>query len=174
MEGPILTPRLRMRPFHAGDAERGFALWADESVGRYTGGAHATLEQSRALIEHHLRHQREHGFSLWAVEPREGDPSLLGEVGLQLLEGAGPDVEIGWAFAPAARGLGYATEAAGAWLEAAFGPLGLQRVIAVIRPENAASHLVAERLGMHRAGRRVAYGAEHDVYAVTAERRGGA
>ena len=169
MEGPILTDRLRMRPFTADDVDAGFALWTDADVGRFTGGAHRTPEQSRALIAAHLRNQLEHGFSMWAVEDRETG-RLLGEVGLQPLEGTGPEIEIGWAFAPAAWGQGYATEAARAWLDLAFTELGLEEVIAVIRPENAASHRVAERLGMEPAGRRHAYGAEHDVYRLRSNR----
>jgi len=176
VDEPILTRRLRMRPFERDDVERGFALWSDPEVGRFTGGAHATVEQSRVLIDHHLAHQRRHGYSLWAVEER-GDPALIGEVGLQLIEGRGPDVEIGWAFGPSAWGHGYATEAASAWIDAAFGELGIDRLVAVIRPENAASHRVAQRLGMQPAGRRVAYGTEHDVYELSrasAARRVGA
>ena len=163
---PIVTTRLRMRPFESDDAWAGFALWAEPEVGRFTGGAHATIAESRALIEKNRAHGERHGFALWAVEERETG-ALVGEAGLQLLEGSGPEVEIGWAFAPSAWGRGYATEAANAFLDVAFGGLGLDRVIAVIREENAASHRVAERLGMRPAGRRRVYGADHDVYEIT-------
>ena len=163
MDEPFTTERLRLRPFRPEDVDAGFALWSDPEVGRFTGGAHVTHEQSRALIASHLRNQLRHGFSLWAVEDRETG-RLLGESGLQPLEGTGPEIEIGWAFAPGAWGNGYATEAAQAWLEHAFGTFDLDQVIAVIRPENLASHRVARRLGMRPAGRRRVYGAEHDIY----------
>jgi RimJ/RimL family protein N-acetyltransferase len=163
MDEPFLTERLRIRPFNTGDGEAGFALWSDPDVGRFTGGAHTTREQTRALLAAHARNQLKYGFSLWAVETRD-TAILVGEAGLQPLEGTGPEIEIGWAFAPSAWGRGYATEAAGAWVERAFGELGLDELIAVIRPENEASHKVARRLDMEPAGRRHVYGAEHDVY----------
>ena len=163
MDEPFVTERLRVRPFTPDDVEVGFALWSDPDVGRFTGGAHVTQEQSRALIASHLRNQLRHGFSLWAVEDRETG-RLLGEVGLQPLEGTGPEIEIGWAFAPAAWGQGYATEAARAWIEHAFTTFDLDEIIAVIQPENLPSHQVARRLGMRPAGRRTVYGAAHDVY----------
>jgi RimJ/RimL family protein N-acetyltransferase len=165
MDEPFETERLRFRPFTPDDVDAGYALWSDPDVGRYTGGPHVSHEQTRALIAAHARNQDRHGFSVWAVEDRETG-ELIGEVGLQPLEGSGPEIEIGWAFAPGAWGHGYATEAAQAWLDLAFGTLGLDEVIAVIRPENEASHRVARRLGMEPAGRRRAYGAEHDVYRI--------
>jgi RimJ/RimL family protein N-acetyltransferase len=41
---------------------------------------------------------------------------------------------------------------AAAALRAAFGPLGLRRVISLARPENAASLAVMRKLGMRREG----------------------
>ena len=55
-------------------------------------------------------------------------------------------------------GQGLATEAATAVVESALGPLGLSRVIAVVKPANAASRKVLERAGLRAAGRRGAYG----------------
>ena len=162
----MLTERLLMRPFTLDDVDAGFALWSDPEVARFIGGAHPSPDRTRALIERHVEHQAAHGFSYWAVEERDTG-RLVGEVGLQHLEYTGEDVEIGWTIARDEWGSGYATEAARAWLDAAFGPLGLDEVIAVVRPENAPSHRVAERLGMRRGGRRHAYGAELDLYALS-------
>jgi [ribosomal protein S5]-alanine N-acetyltransferase len=162
-----MTARLHMRPFRLGDVEAGFALWSDPQVGRFTGGAHRSREQSRALVVAHLDHQRRAGFSLWAVEERDGG-ALVGEAGLQLLEMRGPEIEIGWSVAPSRWGRGYATEAARAWLDVGLGELGLDRIVATILPENAPSHAVAARLGMRYAERRHVHGAEHMVYAISA------
>ena len=152
-----------MRPFADGDAEAVLAVFSDPEVGHFTGGAHTTIEDSERLVEANREHQERHGFSMWAVEER-ATGVLVGEVGLQLLERRGPDVEIGWSLGREAWGRGYATEAAGAWLDAAFATLGLDEVIAVVRPENAASHRVAQRLGLRRAGTRHAYGRDLDLY----------
>jgi len=167
MERPILTERLRLRPFETGDAQALFALFRRPEVGRYTGGAHASVADSRRLIETHHRHQAAHGFALWAIEERDGG-RLVGEAGLQLLEQRGPEVEIGWVLDPDVWGRGYATEAARRWLEVGFADLALDRVIATILPANAASQAVASRLGMALDGRRHVHDAEHLIYVASA------
>ena len=167
MEQPILTPRLRLRPFAARDAEALFALFHRHEVGRYTGGPHASVGDSRRLIQTHQRHQAAHGFALWAIEEREGG-RLVGEAGLQMLEQRGPEVEIGWVLDPAVWGRGYATEAAAQWLATGFGALGLDRILATILPGNAASQAVAARLGMVLEERRHVHDAEHLIYVATA------
>lgn len=165
MQPPLDTARLRMRPFLPEDAERMFPMFALDEVGRYTGGTHASVDDTRALIAKATEHQEAHGFSLWVVEERETG-ELVGEVGLQLLEHRGPEVEIGWSLHPSRWGRGYAYEAASAWLDVAFGELGLDEVLATIIPENDASARLAERLGMERIGERYVHRATHDVYAL--------
>jgi RimJ/RimL family protein N-acetyltransferase len=165
MDAPLDTARLRMRPFVPDDAERAFPMFALDEVGRYTGGTHASVDDTRALIAKAAEHQEAHGFSLWAVEER-ATGELVGEVGLQLLEHRGPEVEIGWSLHPSHWGRGYAHEAAAAWLDVAFGELGLDEVLATIIPENDASRRLAERLGMALTGERYVHRATHLVYAL--------
>jgi [ribosomal protein S5]-alanine N-acetyltransferase len=52
-------------------------------------------------------------------------------------------------------------------LDYALGPLALPEVLALVRPANAASINVLEKIGMERVGTRNAYGAQHLVYAAT-------
>ncbi len=66
------------------------------------------------------------------------------------------DVEIGWHLHPDAWGHGYATEAAGAVLDDAFGR-GLGKVLAVTSPDNHASQAVCRRLGMTHLGSTARY-----------------
>jgi [ribosomal protein S5]-alanine N-acetyltransferase len=167
MDEPILTARLRMRPWESDDAEALFAVFEPPEVRRWIGIA--DLEKTRETIAAHRAHQAEHGFSQWAVEER-ATGELVGEHGLQLLEMKGPETEIGWVLAPHVWGRGYATEAGRAWLDIAFTTLGLDEVIATIRPENLASANVAGRLGMKREERRHVYEAEHDIYVARAVR----
>lgn len=94
--------------------------------------------------------------------------------GLHHLEALPDDVEIAWRLAREHWGHGYATEAATAWLEHAFGTLRLPRVISVADRDNERSIAVMRRLGMgfsheteiEEEGERF----EVAVYAVTAER----
>jgi ribosomal-protein-alanine N-acetyltransferase len=57
-------------------------------------------------------------------------------------------VEIGWRLARAYWGKGYATEAAKAALDFAFGPGGLEEIVAFVAPGNRASRAVMERIGL--------------------------
>ena len=61
-------------------------------------------------------------------------------------------------------------EAARACLDAAFGPLGFDAVIALVVPDNERSLHVVSRLGMVPDGRRHAYGREHLVFRQNATR----
>lgn len=160
---PFATPRLRLRRFEPADAEAVFAIFSDPDVGRWVGGAHDTIDRSRDLIDLDRQHEERHGFALWAVE-REG--VVIGEAGVQLLERAGPEVEIGWAIGRRWWGHGYATEAAAAWLDAARTGLGLDEVIATVLPGNAASRRVAQKIGMQFAGHRHVHDAEHEIWAI--------
>ncbi len=60
-------------------------------------------------------------------------------------------VEVGWRLDPVAWGNGYATEAATAALDEAFGTLGLREIISVPQSDNPASVRVAQRLQMRHA-----------------------
>lgn len=73
----------------------------------------------------------------------------MGVCGLFPIEWIGPDVEVAYHFAREVWNRGYATEAAGAWVEAAFRELRLERVLALAYPENRASTRVMEKIGMH-------------------------
>ena len=63
-----------------------------------------------------------------------------------------PAVEIGWRLARSAWGHGWATEAATAVLQHAFGPLGLSEVVSFTAATNTRSEAVMPRLGMQRVG----------------------
>ena len=166
MDAPLTTPRLRMRPFTEDDVDALHAVFSHPDVTAWIGVP--TREQAAETIAEHVAHQAAHGFGQWAAEDR-ATGALVGEVGIQLLEG-GPDVEIGWVIARDRWGEGLATEAALPWLEVAWDELGLDEVLAVIRPENAASRRVAEKLGMREAGTRHAYGREMALYALSRPR----
>jgi ribosomal-protein-alanine N-acetyltransferase len=92
-----------------------------------------------------LGHWDLRGYGVWAVEDAVTG-ELIGRAGLFHPEGW-PDAELNWIIKPSMRGRGLATEAARAVLNFAFDELGLDRVISLVRPENAASGQVAAKLG---------------------------
>ena len=150
---PLETPRLTIRSFTVRDApalhERVFG--DDEAMRFIPRGASPSVERTRASIERFMRHEREHGFGLWAVELKETG-ELIGDCGLFLVQGLGPEVEVAYHFGPPWWGQGYATEAASACLRFGFRECALGEIIAICFPEHVASRRVMEKCGMTFVG----------------------
>jgi RimJ/RimL family protein N-acetyltransferase len=128
---------------------------------RHVGQGHAVdLAGAAAMVAEYAEHQRRHGFSFWAVVERASG-ELIGDAGLYRMGG---EVELGYTLGRAWWGRGYATEAARACLEIAFGELGLPSLIAVVDPANPASTRVLEKLGFHEGAPRIAYGRPHRTF----------
>ena len=159
---PIETERLRLRSLSEADAEGMHAIYGDPETMRFVGRSGrptADLPATAGVLAHFQRHEELHGFSLWAVDELAGDP-LVGVAGLAWVEGHGPDVEAAYLLRRDHWGRGYATEALRAVLEAGHEKLGLDRIIALSYPENAASLRVMAKAGMRNDGRTRAYGRE--------------
>ena len=75
------------------------------------------------------------------------DTTVLGDLAVHL-SGDGRRAEIGYTLAHDAWGQGYAVEAAGALVEHLFDVLGVTRVEGKLHPDNTASAMVLERLGL--------------------------
>jgi ribosomal-protein-alanine N-acetyltransferase len=164
----IMTHRLRLRPLTLGDLDALAGVYTHPLVARWIG--HHTREVVEGEIRRHMSYQAERGYSFWAVEDRASG-RFLGDCGLEPLEHRGPEIELGYDLHPDAWGRGIGTEAARAAVDAAFGPLGMERLIAVVRPEHVASQRVLEKTGFTRDGERIAYGIPMLLY--RAERRVG-
>jgi RimJ/RimL family protein N-acetyltransferase len=82
----------------------------------------------------------------------------------------GPEVEIGYYLGRRAWGRGLATELARALVDRAFNELELDRLVAVVRPENEASKRVLAKAGLNPEGVARHYGADVEVWALDASR----
>lgn len=141
------TSRLLLRHFTMDDLESLTAMHSDPEVSRFLGGV-KTPEQTRQRLLEWLDDYQRYGFSKWAVIVRTTG-ELVGRCGLSLEQIDGiSEWELGWTFARAHWGNGYATEAAKAAMEHSFNVLGHKRLISLIRPGNDSSVRVAERIGM--------------------------
>jgi len=142
----IATERLLLRVHRLDDVPQIHAvLYGDARVRHWTGGP-STLAETYAIVERYIAAHERHGYSYRSVVARASG-ELVGEAGLKPLDDVGPELEIGYAFAEAHWGRGYATEAAGALLDEAFGTLGRGRVFATVREGNTASRHVLDKLG---------------------------
>lgn len=157
---PILTARLQMRPLTLDDLDALAEIYQHPLVARWI-GPHTRQDVAREIAEH-IENQASLGWSFWAVEDRDSG-LLIGDCGLQPLEHRGPEVEIGYDFHPSAWGRGLATEAACEVIRQAFA-LGLEHVVAVVKPDNLASQRVLEKAGLQPAGEREVYGEQMLLY----------
>ncbi len=143
----IETERLIIRPFKLEDVESAYQLNLDPEVSRYTsdGGVVAKAEIERRIVEDVLGDYQKHGFGRLAVELK-GEGKFIGFTGLKYLEDLG-EVDLGYRFMRPYWGRGIATESGSACLELGFNILGLDRIIAMVIPENVGSIRVLDKLG---------------------------
>jgi RimJ/RimL family protein N-acetyltransferase len=165
------TPRLRLRPLASSDETDLVALDSDPEVMRYVGSPAGvkspaeTLERARLRIRETQRGDYE-PLGFWRIEGRS-DGAFHG-VGALIQMSTGDDVEVAYRLTRDAWGQGIATEAAGALVAHALGPLGLPRVVAVTYPANQASQRVLDKLGFERRGIREYKGVQATYHVLTA------
>lgn len=144
----IETQRLLLRPMISGDIDELLLIFSDPRVMASFDDLLFDRSMMEAWVRRNLNHQEKHGYGLFSVV-LHGEGVLIGDCGLEHMEVEGtPEVELGFDFRSDYWGRGYATEAATAVRDLAFGPLGLSRLISLIRPSNLASCRVAEKIGM--------------------------
>jgi RimJ/RimL family protein N-acetyltransferase len=141
----LVTERLRLRPFAPEDFEAHAVICADPEVMRFIRAGALSRNDAWWQLARYLGHWQLRGYGLWAVEDR-ATGRLVGHLGFLEPEG-GHGFEMGWALAREVWGKGYAYEGTRAALDWAFTELGRDRVACLIRPENARSIRLAERLG---------------------------
>jgi RimJ/RimL family protein N-acetyltransferase len=158
----LTTERLILRQLTLDDAEFIHALTNDPDWIRYIGdrGIHTNDDARAYITKGPVASYAEFGYGLYAVE-RKGDPAPVGICGLisrPWLDAA----DIGFAFLPGFRGLGYAHEAATATVDQAKA-LGMTRLVAIVSEDNAASVRLVGKLGMSFE-RKIAYpGTDEEV-----------
>ena len=153
------TDRCLVRNWRAGDAERVFDIYRRWEVSKWLGAepkAMESLDAARRLVERWGELNRtETDTGRWAVE-RKDTGAVAGTVILLPLPEGNGEFEVGWHFHPDAWGQGLATEAARGAITWGFAR-GLDEILAVVRPDNAASIAVCHRLGMTPLGRTTRY-----------------
>lgn len=150
----LRTARLLLRPYRITDDADWRRIEDDEGVRR---GLDWPLRTERQAHEHLLARTAHTVLAApgdLLVLAVEHDGRVIGDVSLHLRTVA-PETrlaEIGWLQLTAEGGHGYATEAARAMLDLAFGELGACLVTAVIEQSNTSSARLAQRLGFRLAG----------------------
>ena len=154
-EGWALRDRYRPMSFHI-ETERlclrlrgpEDAAWNLELLGEHEGGTALAIGDVRRRLAEQKAQAHESGFGFLAIGRRaEGD--LIGYCGLLVGRGSVGEPEIAYELLRRAHGHGYATEAARAVMDAAFAT-GRRRLWATVRPWNAPSFRVLDKIGFRR------------------------
>lgn len=156
---PPPSQRLRYRDWTVHDAELAIDLYRQPLTLHWLmperGGAPPPREEVIERLHARIEQQRRLGFTFGVVEERDTG-AFVGAAGLALLARKGPEIEVGYHIHDAFAGRGYATEAARAYIEWGFAPkpdgLGLDRIVAIVRPDHAASRRVLEKCGLRECG----------------------
>jgi RimJ/RimL family protein N-acetyltransferase len=151
MRDVLHTPRLILRPLRADDAGP-ISFWAARrEVAEMTSLPHPYPPgAAEAFIERALTGRLKE--QVWAIDGSPtGAPGFLGVVGLKGADGD-PRRTLGYWLGPAVWGAGYATEAAGAVVDAAFSQTTAEAVGSRVYVDNAASRRVLEKLGFAAVG----------------------
>ena len=161
----ILTERLNLRSFHETDILPMQRILNGKDVLRYFPKTDPlSRERVERMISNLLKHWKEHGFGLWAVEKRSTG-ELLGRCGLQIIPDTG-EREVDFIFGRAYWGQGFATEAGLASLHYGFEVVQLDEIVGIVHVENIASMRVLEKIGMQRTRREQYFGIDCFRYAI--------
>ena len=165
------TERLRFRPLEPGDFEDLYALYRDPDVMRYIPGDPRDRQETQAALDRHLADHQRFGYGLCAAIDKS-DGKMVGRCGLIPWKDEGPwQAELAWLFVPAVWGRGLGTEFGRVMLIQAWGPLGLDHLVARSFLANAASVNIMRQLGMHLA-RTLPNEVYYEVRRVSASRAG--
>ena len=152
----IETVRLGLRRLEESDSEALSSFLGDPEVMYAWEHGFSESEVREWIIKNKKRYDRD-GFSYFAATCKETG-RLIGAIG-PLME----DIDGAWvpgvAYIIAKKywGQGYATEGAAACIRYLFTQFGAEKVIASIRPDNAASLRVAGKLGMIVEGQHIKF-----------------
>ncbi|MBR6029520.1 MAG: GNAT family N-acetyltransferase [Clostridia bacterium] len=162
MEYLLETARLRARAFRPGDAARLYAIHLEDNVRQWIPNeSYADLAEAEDAVRFFADcvNAGRLPFVL-AVETREGE--LIGDTGVNEVDGQPGEVEIGYVISGRFSGQGLATELVGAMTVFAAARFGVSALYGRVMRGNSASERVLQKNGYALAWEET--GAEDDPY----------
>ena len=165
MSFQLYTSRLRVREYTHSDVAFATTLLADPTVRPFLSGAEK-IQSPEQWLNAMIAGYRQLGQGFWLVE-RTSDRQPLGQVGLiwQDVDGQ-PEPELEFMLHIPFRHHGFATEAAAAVRDFAFGELRLPYLITMVPLNDHSTQGVARRLGMSPTRQTLFRNLPHRVYQV--------
>ena len=142
----IETNRLILREFKTDDFKDVYEFGANKEVQKYTGDELIqSYDAAKEIIRNVLFNDyKNYGYGRWATIYKP-DNKLIGFAGLKYLPEI-DETDIGYRFLPEYWGKGIATETSKEIIKYGFENLNLERIVAIVMPENTASYRVLEKL----------------------------
>jgi ribosomal-protein-alanine N-acetyltransferase len=149
---PLETDRLYLRSLTLADLEFVFQHFSDPTVTQYMLDEPPLTElaQAQELIEFY-QDPLGKPYNRWGLERKE-DGHLIGTCGYHNWRPRYFRAEIGYDLNPASWGQGYMTEALRTVLQHGFERIGLNRIEALVYPENVRSLRLLQKLGFQSEG----------------------
>jgi len=154
----VETDRLILRAPVMEDIEPLLAFWSDPDTMQYITKDDSgwTREMVEERVKRAIGYCQDHGMTFWTVVLKETG-EVIGQGGIVPIKFNGDEIELGYRFGKEHWGKGYASEVAAASVKHAFEEHGLDRLVAMINPDNTVSRKVLEKVGFVEIG-------ESDLY----------
>jgi ribosomal-protein-alanine N-acetyltransferase len=153
----IETQNLLLRRIHPSDASALFKTLSDDEVTRfYDDDAYTDTSQARDQIEAWEKGFRSKGCIRWGITNKQKG-NVIGSCGFHGFHSWNQRASIGYELARNYWRQGIMTEALSAILKFGFDELELNRIEAVVMPENTGSIIMLEKLGFRNEGLLVEY-----------------
>ena len=157
-KGLLQTQRVVLKEMTMDQIDFLVELDSDPAVMHFiTDGEPRPREHHDAAIPKLLKYTRENpGLGLWTAYQKESGEFMGWYILKHLLETG--EVEIGFRLKKKFWSQGYSTEVGKAVLQHGFITVGLNRIIAITRPDNLASQSVIKKIGLREEGTGTYYG----------------
>src|SRR4051812_10194079 len=160
----IETDRLLLRQFTTDDLDALAHIFADPEVVKHLGsGQPASKGETETALRSIIAHWSHHGFGRWAAVHKR-TRELVGYGGLRNFHG---EPELVYLLKKSHWRRGLATEMARVCLKFGFEELRFERIIAMAKTANVASHRVMEKAGMCFERAASIYGMDIVCYALS-------
>lgn len=160
----LITPRLRLRQIRPDDVDDLYDILSNEAVTQpYGVETFTNQKEARARILAIGRHYRARQAVRWAITRRDAD-RLIGTCGFVAWKRRFSHAAIGYELAPDYWRRGVMTEALTAVLDFGFNRMALNRIEALVKPDNVASLGLLRKLGFRQEGVLRQYGYWHGRY----------
>ncbi|WP_432663643.1 GNAT family protein [Wukongibacter baidiensis] len=160
IEFPVIkTERLTLRKLEKNDVEKMFKIFSNEKIMQYYGRFPMTeITEAEELMSKFSQTFESNEAIRWGIELKDRN-IFIGTCGFHNWKKSHSRTEIGYELAEEHWGYGYMKEAVGAIVKYGFEQMDLNRIEAVVYPENIASEELLKRLGFQYEGllRKYAY-----------------